>query len=159
MKWKAKLSEFGLDENNVSQGLKTKIKDYYEIQNAIDELRKSLANPSINDDVDQLEDDLKECVETLEAYDNKLVKDVEYFNKHKDKYADMSKKLAEGRAKKKQANGGVVTKTTSTSPTTTTSTTTTENKEEKKGGGFGWVIFAVAVGVVTLGAVNLMKND
>jgi hypothetical protein len=166
MKWKSRFDELGLDVNSVSQGLKTKIKDYYEIENAITELKKTIANPSVNDDVDALQSDLQECEETLEAFDTKLLKDVEYYNKHKDKYADMTKKLAEGREKKKQASGGV-TKTTSTQQATPTppkpkdpiATPNEEKKEEKKSGGFGWVLFAIAAGVVTLGAVNLLKNN
>lgn len=169
MKWKTRLSELGLDENNVSQGLKTKIKDYYEIQNAINELKKAIANPSVNDDVNQLQEDLDECIETLETFDNKLVKDVEYYNKHKDKYADMTKKLAEGRAKKKQASGSAnptpkVEPTPQATPTPPKpkdpiETPNDDKKEEKKGNGFGWVLFAVVAGVVTLGAVNLLKNN
>lgn len=169
MKWKTRLTELGLDENNVSQGLKSKIRDYYDIQSGINELKKSIANPSVNDDVNELEEQLTESVEVLEALDNKLVKDVEYYNKHKDKYADMTKKLAEGRARKKQANGGATppkkveatpTPNEPTPPTPKDPIATDGDKDkEKKGSGFGWVIFAVAVGVVTLGAVNLMKND
>jgi chromosome segregation ATPase len=164
MKWKSRLDELGLDVNNVSQGLKTKIKDYYDIQSGITELERRIENPSVNDDVDQLQEDLEECEETLEALDDKLVKDVEYYNKHKDKYAEMTKKLAEGRAKKKQASGGVTPTSTPTKnePPKTKDPLVTSNddkKEEKKGSGFGWVLFAVVAGVVTLGAVNLLKNN
>jgi hypothetical protein len=164
MKWKQRFDELGLTNETISQGLKNKIRDYYDIQQGIADMKQVLANPSVNDNVEEIQADLEDAIETLEAYDNKLVGDVELYFKNKDTYADKMKKMAEGREKKKQAMAsGGATKTTTTTPQATQTQqqpkqveTKTEGEEKKSN--WGWIGFAVLAGVVTLGAVNLFKD-
>jgi len=94
------MEELGLTEQTVSHGLRTKIKDYYTLLDGIEEVKDSLSNPDINDDVDELESDLEELEKAVEDSDRMLVKAVEVFDKNKDKYAEMSKNLGKGRPRK-----------------------------------------------------------
>lgn len=100
MKWKQTLANFGLTEETISIGLRNKIKDHYSIQEGIDELKQSIANPSINDDVEELQEDLNDLIDALEVSDEKLVRAIEVFDKNKEKYAEMSKNLGKGRPRK-----------------------------------------------------------
>ena len=104
MKWKQALANFGLTEETISIGLRNKIKDHYSIQEGIDELRATIANPSINDDVDELQDDLNDLLEAIEVSDDKLVRAIEVFDKNKDKYAEMAKKLGKDKRRERRKN-------------------------------------------------------
>jgi hypothetical protein len=164
MKWKQTLSQFGLTEETISHGLRTKIKDYYSIQEGIDELKESIANPTINDDVEELQDDLQDLIEALETSDGKLVRAIEVFDKNKDKYAEMQKHLGKGRPRKdgnppqvKQVVQSVATPQVATPQVQQVETPQVEGGEKKKMS-LGWMAFALFAGIVTLGAVNVMKN-
>jgi len=168
MKWKQRFDELGLTNETISQGLRNKIRDYYDIQQGIADMKEVLANPSVNDDVEEIRAELDDAIETLEAYDTKLVSDVELYFKNKDAYADKMKKMAEGREKKKQAMAsGGATKTPTPTPQATQTPTPPQQQQkqvvtnqsgEPKKTNWGWIGFAVLAGVVTLGAVNLLKN-
>jgi hypothetical protein len=162
MKWKTRLSELGLTEDTISHGLRAKIKDYYIIQKGIEKLQSDLDSGRVNqDDVDDAKNDLQELITDLADYDDALVKAIETFDKNKDRYAANSKNL------KNVKNSGVKVETKPTPTPTPTSTpkkddvplTTEVVKDgEKKSSSIGWVLFAVVAGVLTLGAVNFMKN-
>tara|TARA_R110000868_G_scaffold101361_2_gene279060 strand:+ start:14149 stop:14628 length:480 start_codon:yes stop_codon:yes gene_type:complete len=157
MKWKAKLSELGLTEETISHGLRAKIKDYNIIEKGIVKLQSEMNEGKYNDsDMDLAKNDLQELQTDLADYDDALVKAIETFDKNKDRYAANAKNLKN------------VKKTT---PKVETMPTPTPNKSdvpltpieevkdgEKKGNSFGWVLFAVFAGVITLGAVNILKN-
>lgn len=96
MKWKQTLEGFGLFEETVSQGIRNKIKDYYTIVDGIGELEKSIENPTLNDDVDELQTDLEELNDALEEQEKVLDKAIKMFDKNKEHYANLSKNL-EGR--------------------------------------------------------------
>jgi hypothetical protein len=167
MKWKKQLQAINIAEENLSIGLKNKIKDYYTLIEGIKEVKEKIANPSINDDVEDLENDLVELEEGLEILDNKIVKGILDYDKNKEKYAMLQEKMKQGReAKAKAKTQGTQTPPqqqkapqVQTSVNQTNTSEQTPTKEEKKGGGFGWIAFAVLAGIVTLGAVNLMKRN
>lgn len=163
MKWKQKMSELGLTEETISHGLRAKIKDYYVIQKGIDKIKTDLKEGRINqDDVEDFESDLVELQEDLEDYDENLVKALINFDKHKDRYAAMSKNLKPNRGKKAEGEPKPTPTPTPTSSQTKKDelpyTPTEEVKDEKKGSGLGWLLFGLAAAVVTFGAVNIMKN-
>lgn len=100
MKWKQQMQDFGLTEETVSIGLRNKIKDYYALVEGIEGLKESIENPSINDDVDDLQSDLESLEEAVENADRQLVKALEVYDRNKEKYAELSKNLGKGRPKK-----------------------------------------------------------
>lgn len=99
MKWQNEMDSLGLNETNISVGLKNKIKDYNDIVKYINELKETIENPSVNDNVDELQSTLSEMEEALETADDKLVRAIQLYHKNKDKYAEMSKHLT-GRKRK-----------------------------------------------------------
>ena len=160
MKWKAKLSELGLTEETISHGLRAKIKDYNIIEKGIVKLQSEMNEGKYNDsDMDLAKNDLQELQTDLADYDDALVKAIETFDKNKDRYAANAKNL-------KNVNKTTPKVETTPTPTPTPTPnksdvpTTTEGVKdgEKKGNSFGWVLFAVFAGVITLGAVNILKN-
>lgn len=157
MKWKAKLSELGLTEETISHGLRAKIKDYNIIEKGIVKLQSEMNEGKYNDsDMDLAKNDLQELQTDLADYDDALVKAIETFDKNKDRYAANAKNLK---------NVKKTTPKVETTPTPTPNKSDvplTPNEEvkdgEKKGNSFGWVLFAVFAGVITFGAVNILKN-
>jgi SMC interacting uncharacterized protein involved in chromosome segregation len=171
MKWKKEMQTRNLDETNVSQGLKTKIKDYYELEEGIQSLKEAIADPSINDDVEELKADLEELQEALEVADRKLVDAVILFDKNKDKYAEKVQKMKEGREKKKGANVEPKKEASTQSQpqpqvqvqqpqVQKNETAKTEEKDgEKKKSNIGNWIFGLAIAGLTLGlATQYLKN-
>lgn len=183
MKWKQKLEECGLNEQTISLGLKNKIKDYYTIIDGIEETKESIANPSLNDDVEELKGELADLEEALLDADNKLVRAIEVYDKNKERYAEMSKHLSNGRPRKDgtpnpprqtqtqtkaqtqtQTQGQTQTQTQGqtqgqTNEVPITPTEEVPNGDEKKGkSAFGWVGVAALVVVGALVGVNLLKN-
>jgi len=154
MKWKAKLSELGLTEETISHGLRAKIKDYHIIENGIVKLESDMREGKYNDsDMDLAKHDLEELKTDLVDYDNSLVKAIETFDKNKDRYAANAKNL-----KNVKKATPKVENTPTPKKEDVPLTQTEEVKDEKKGNSFGWVLFAVFAGVITLGAVNILKN-
>jgi hypothetical protein len=154
------MEELGLTEQTVSHGLRTKIKDYYTLLDGIEEVKNSLSNPDINDDVDELESDLEELEKAVEDSDRMLVKAVEVFDKNKDKYAEMSKNLGKGRPRKNPIPTPALAPTPTPAPTPAPAPAPkTDGEEPKKKSSTGWFIFALVVGVATIGAVNIMNKD
>jgi hypothetical protein len=162
MKWKNELEKFGLTNETISHGLRNKIKDYYEMVEGIKELKDSIANPTVNDDVEELQEELSDLQEALQDYDNQLVKAIQIFDKNKDKYAQISKNLGKGRPRKDgqppKAKEPTPTPTPTPNPTPIVTTTnnstpnTDENKDgEKKKGNWGLFFGALALGIVTFG--------
>jgi hypothetical protein len=158
MKWKQALADYNLTEETISHGLKKKIKEYRELEVGIDELKNSINDESTpEDDLEELQEDLQELQESLETADNNLVRAIEIFDKNKDKYAEMSKHLGKGRPRKNPialSNGG------STNPTSTPKPNNDGKggTEPKKKNSFGFIALAVAIGVISLGAVSMFKN-
>jgi hypothetical protein len=174
MKWKQTLSKFGLTEETVSHGLRSKFKDYYKIQDAINELENQLNdNSTSEDEIQEIQVDLQELNDALELSDLKLVKAIEVYDKNKDRYAEMSKHLGKGRPRKnplpnptpqpqaqtQKAESGTQTQTQTQTPQNIPLTPTEEvPNEEKKKSSVGWLIGAAIIGILTLGAVNAFKN-
>jgi hypothetical protein len=166
MKWKSKLDEVGLTEQTASQGIRNKISDYNTIYNGINEVKEKIANPSVNDDVDDLQKDLIELTDALEEQDNVLIKAIALFDKNKDHYAKLGKNLADKR-QQKAANKTV----SATTPAAKVETTNVVKEqpvnaqsggiviEEKKKDSLSWVLLGGLALVVTLGAVNIFKNN
>jgi hypothetical protein len=167
MKWKKELQTLNLSQEQLSVSLKNKIKDYESIAEGIEELQSRIANPTLNDDVDEMNVDLEELIEGLEIADRKLVSDIQKFDRNKEKYAMLTDKMKQGREAKAKAKtqGSQTPPPPKQAPQVQTNVVQTDTpepnstKEEKKGGGFGWIAFAVLAGIVTLGAVNLMKRN
>jgi hypothetical protein len=166
MKWKSKLDEVGLTEQTASQGIRNKISDYNTISDGINELNESIANPSINDDVEDLKKDLIDLTDALEKQDNLIVKAIALFDKNKDHYAKIGKNLAE----KRQQKAAIKTSSDTTPPQKVENTNPIKQepvnaqssgviKEEKKKDSLSWLLFGGLALVVTLGAVNIFKNN
>jgi cell division septation protein DedD len=171
IKWKQRMNELGLTEQTVSHGLRAKIKDFNTLLEGIEEVKESIANPDINDNVDELESDLEDLEKAVESSDRMLVNAVEVFDRNKEKYAELSKNLGKGRPRKNPAPTPTPTPTPTPAPTPTPTPTpapapTPTPKaaevvldEPKKKSSTGWFIFALVVGVATLGAVSLSNRD
>jgi hypothetical protein len=166
MKWKAKMDELGLTNETISQGLKTKIKDYYTLVDGMEEARQSLEDASEDDDIDELTDDVNELEEVVEIADNNLAKGMEVFFKNKDRYAEMSKHLSKGRPRKDGQPSVPKVATPTPTPTPTPKPTPTPQVaasgvvvEEKKKSSTSWILLGGLALVVTLGAVNIFKNN
>jgi hypothetical protein len=166
MKWKSKLAEVGLTEQTVSQGIRNKISDYNTIYDGINEVKETIANPSVNDDVDDLEKDLIDLTDALEKQDNVLVKAIALFDKNKDHYAKLGKNLADKRQQK--AASKTVSATTPAAKVETSNVVKEQPvnaeaggviKEEKKKDNLSWILLGGLALVVTLGAVNIFKNN
>jgi hypothetical protein len=161
MKWKQKLEECGLNEQTISVGLKNKIKDYYTIIDGIEETKESIANPTLNDDVEELQSELSDLEDALLDSDTKLVRAIEVFDKNKERYAEMSKHLGNGRPRKDGTpNAPRQTQAQPQAQSQSQSKTKDEpNGEGKKGkSAFGWIGVAALVVVGAFVGVNLLKN-
>lgn len=181
MKWEKTLSNCGLTEETISIGLKTKIKEHRKIEEALDDIKDRLNDDDTDvDEVDELEEDLRELEDALEMSDNKLVRAIELYDKNKDRYAELSKNLGKGRPRKnptptpqptqtqtnvQEAQPNVQQTQTQAQPNVQSQNipiTPTEEvpNEEKKGSGWLWKVgVAIVVGVLTLGAYNTYKNN
>lgn len=159
MKWQNEMESLGLNDSNISVGLKNKIKDYNDIVKYINELKETIENPSVNDNVDELQSTLVDMEEALETADDKLVRAIQLYHKNKDKYAEMGKNLT-GRPRK----DGQPRKQTQTQPkpaeppvniTPATKTETVVVEEEKVEEGekkkTNWWLFG---GVILLSAIT-----
>jgi SMC interacting uncharacterized protein involved in chromosome segregation len=162
MKWKQTLDGFGLTEETVSQGIRNKIKDYYTIVDGIDVTEKSIENPTLNDDVDELQNSLEELQEALEEQDRVLVKALTMFDKNKEHYANLSKNLVgRGRPKKdaqQQTQPNVAQTTTQTKAQPNVQNVAgnvTQEEKPKKTNIALWVVGIVIGGLI---GVNILKN-
>jgi len=160
MKWKQTLDGFGLTEETVSQGIRNKIKDYYTIVDGIGELEKSIENPTLNDDVDELKTDLEELNDALEEQDRVLVKAVTMFDKNKEHYANLSKNLVgRGRPKKdaqQQPNVAKPTPQPNAQPNVqNVAGNVTQEEKPKKTNIALWIVGIVIGGLI---GVNILKN-
>jgi hypothetical protein len=165
MKWKQKLAECGLNEQNISHGLKKKIGNYYVLQEGYDELNNIINDPNSNEnEIDEAREDLQDVSDSLERADLELVKSIELYNKNKDLYAELGKNLKKGRPRKNpiepQAQNQTPTPTPQPNPTPLEqpNNNQVDSQEPKKKSSFGWIAFGLLAGVVTLGAVNLLKD-
>lgn len=163
MKWKQTLEGFGLTEETVSQGIRNKIKDYYTIVDGIDELEKSIENPTLNDDVDELKTDLEELQEALEEQEKVLDKAIKMFDKNKEHYANLSKNLVgRGRPKKdaqqqQQPNVAQPSKQPNAQPNVqnVAGNVTQGDEKPKKTNIALWIVGIVIGGLI---GVNILKN-
>jgi predicted nuclease with TOPRIM domain len=154
MKWKNELQNLGLTEETISHGLRNKIKDYYQMVEGINELKDSIENPSINDDVEELQTELEDLQDDLLTFDNNLVRAIQVFDKNKERYAQLSKNIGKGRPRKdgqpaqvKQTQPVVASSQTKTTPQVQTAVTqidTNDDKTEEKKK-TNWWLFAGAV--------------
>ena len=161
MKWKQALADYNLTEETISLGLKKKIKEYREIEVGVNELKNAINDESTPDDeLEELESDLADLQDSLEEYDIKLVRAIEVYDKNKDKYAELSKHLGKGRPKKNPTPQSVVSQNTTPKPQPTTQCNQPNaDGTEKKKKSFGFIALAVAIGIISLGAVSMFKNN
>jgi predicted nuclease with TOPRIM domain len=161
MKWKQTLDGFGLTEETVSQGIKNKIKDYYTIVDGIDVLEKSIENPTLNDDVDELQNSLEELQEVLEEQEKVLDKAIRMFDKNKEHYANLSKNLVgRGRPKKDaqqqtQLVAQTTTQTNAQPNVQNVAGNVTDGEKPKKTNIALWVVGIVIGGLI---GVNILNN-
>lgn len=167
MKWKQTLDGFGLTEETVSQGVRNKIKDYYTIVDGIADLEKSIENPTLNDDVEELQNDLQDLKEALEEQDKVLVKAITLFDKNKEHYAKLSQNLTgRGRPKKdaQQKNDAQTQKPNVAQPNTQPNAqpnvqnvagNVTDGEKPKKTNIALWIVGIVIGGLI---GVNILKN-
>jgi hypothetical protein len=158
MKWKQTLEGFGLTEETVSQGIRNKIKDYYSIVDGIEELEKSIENPTLNDDVEEMESTLQDLKDVLEEQDKVLVKSVTMFDKNKEHYANLSKNLVGRGRPKKDAQPNVAQPTTQTNAQPNVQNVAgnvTQEEKPKKTNIALWIVGIVIGGLI---GVNILKN-
>lgn len=170
MKWKNELSKSGLTEATLSQGLKKKVRDYYSIEKAIAVTKQDIADSDDDEQIEALKGDLSDFEESLEVLDEAISNGIVSYLENKDKYAEIGKKMKEGRDKKK-SGGAVATATKSDAPAPTptpapapTPAPTNDKKEESKEGekkksNVGGIIFGLVIAGLTLGlATQYLKN-
>jgi hypothetical protein len=162
MKWKQTLDGFGLTEETVSQGIRNKIKDYYTIVEGINLHEKTIENPTLNDDVDELQNTLEQLQEALEEQEKVLDKAIRMFDKNKEHYANLSKNLVgRGRPKKdaqQQAQPNVAQTTTkqNAQPNVQNVAENVTNGEKPKKTNIAlWIVGIVIGGLI---GVNILKN-
>jgi hypothetical protein len=167
MKWKQKLAECNLTEETISAGLRSKIKDYYTIVEAIEEVEQLIEKPSLNDNIDDLREELDDLQTSLINADKQLIRAIEIYDKNKKMYAELQKNLGKGRPKKNPIVEApkVVAQTNAASPQQPTvkpivqaAQGTVVAQEEKKSS-WKWLLAIAVVGGLTLGVVNLSKRE
>ena len=167
MKWKQKLAECNLTEETISAGLRSKIKDFYTLVEGIEEVEQSLQNPSMNDDVDDLQDELDNLQNAMQNADKQLIRAIEIYDKNKEKYAELSKNLGKGRPRKNpivEAPKAVAQSIEAApqqpivKPIVEAAQGVVVEQEEKKSS-WKWLLAIAVVGGLTLGLVNLSKNE
>jgi hypothetical protein len=164
MNWKQALANFGLTEETISQGLKTKIKDHRKIEDALEELQEQIQNTDDDDELNELNEDIYELQEGLQMSNEKLIRAIELYHKNKDKYAELSKNLGKGRPRKNPLPQQVnPTPTPTPTPQVVASGGQVQNQSTDEGGkkkknSWGWIIGGLIIGGLTLGAVNAFKD-
>jgi phytoene/squalene synthetase len=159
MKWKQKLAECNLTEETISAGLRSKIKDFYTLVEGIEEVEQSIQNPSLNDDVEQLQEELEDLETAMENADKQLIRAIEI-------YAELQKNLGKGRPKKNPiveaskavAQTNAASQQAVVKPIVQAAQGTVVEKEEKKSS-WKWLLAIAVVGGLTLGIVNLSKRE
>ena len=158
MTWREKLAECGLTQETVSNGLRSKIKDFLTLEQGYSDVRNSIDNPDMNDDVDELESDLEDIQEAMDSANKQLIRAIEIYDKNKEKYAELSKNLGKGRPRKvteEPKPNNVSSQQPTPQPTQQAANGAVV---EKKKSSIGWLFFAGFAAVVTIGAVNLFKE-
>jgi septal ring factor EnvC (AmiA/AmiB activator) len=166
MKWKQKLAECNLTEETISAGLRSKIKDFYTLVEGIEEVEQSIQNPSLNDDVEQLQEELEDLETAMENADKQLIRAIEIYDKNKKMYAELQKNLGKGRPKKNPiveapkavAQTNAASQQAVVKPIVQAAQGTVVEKEEKKSS-WKWLLAIAVVGGLTLGIVNLSKRE
>ena len=162
MKWKQKLSQLGLAQENLSVSIKNKIIGYNKLEKNIQDLEAELNGSNMSpNDKQSLAKDIKGLRDDLEDFDNTLVYAIEKYYKNKDRYDELKKHLKPKTKKADKVNNEASTETKSESKKDDKTADNQPSKAEepkKKSSSFGWIAFAVLAGVVTLGAVNLLKK-
>jgi len=158
MTWREKLAECGLTQETVSNGLRSKIKDFLTLEQGYSEVQNSIDNPDMNDDVDELESDLEDIQEAMDSANKQLIRAIEIYDKNKETYAELSKNLGKGRPRKvtqEPTPNNVSSQQQTQQPTQQAANGVVV---EKKKSSIGWLFFAGFAAVVTIGAVNLFKE-
>ena len=163
MKWKQELETRNLNETNVSQGIKNKIRDYNDTVNVIGQLKEKIENPDLNDDVDEIKETLSELEEALEVQDKVLVRSIEKYDKNKDIYNKNATNLKNNKNKSVDATSGTEKQPTAVPQGQPASAVNEDSGTEvtetpKKKSDWAWLGFAALATVVTLGAYNFFKN-
>jgi hypothetical protein len=164
MKYEERLAELGVDKTMVSKGLQKKIKDFEDLLDFVEESKKELNDIEDESERQDLEDEVNRIEEDIPMIDDKLVSDINFWDRNKETQAINVQKMADAReAKKLAANGGVmppqaqpqaqpkfVPNVPNDAPLPT---------EEKKKKDWVWWGIAGFVAAVTLGAVWLSKEE
>jgi seryl-tRNA synthetase len=163
MKYEQRLEELGVDKTMVSKGLQKKIKDFEDLLDFVDGSKKELNDIEDEDEKQDLEDEINRIEEDIPMIDDKLVSDINFWDRNKEMQAINVQKMADAReAKKLAANGGVMPPQAATQEPKV-STAQYNNAplptEEKKKKDWVWWGIAGFVAVVTLGAVWMSKDE
>ena len=162
MKWKQKLAECNLTEETISAGLRSKIKDFYTLVEGIEEVEQSIQNPSLNDDVEELQEELEDLETAMENADKQLIRAIEIYDKNKEMYAELSKNLGKGRPRKnpivEAPKAVAATQQAVVKPIVQAAQGIVVPQEEKKSS-WKWLLAIAVVGGLTLGIVNLSKSE
>ena len=167
MKYEQRLAELGVDKTMVSKGLQKKIKDFEDLLDFVDGSKKELNDIEDEETKQDLEDEINRIEEDIPKIDDKLVYDINFWDRNKESQAITIQKMADARAAKKLVASGGVVETPTPTPTQTQApkvATTEPNKasiptEEKKKKDWIWWGIAGFVAVVTLGAVWMSKDE
>jgi hypothetical protein len=162
MKYEQRLAELGVDKSMTSKGLQKKIKDFEDLLDFVDGSKKELNDIEDEDTRQDLEDEINQIEEDIPMIDDKLVSDINFWDRNKEMQAINVQKMADAReVKKLAANGGVMPPQAQAQPQVVTNKPNnapipTEEKKKKD-----WVWWGIAgfVAVVTLGAVWMSKDE
>jgi DNA phosphorothioation-dependent restriction protein DptG len=172
------LESYGVEGHQTTKKISDMIKEFDEAWDDYSELLSAYEEAE-QDEKSEMQSDIDEYEEALREQDETLVHRINEWYKKKDIWAENAKKLAQGRENKKSlANDatynmppnntlfdGQITASNANSFSNTSSNGVQnpvgvvgqEPIVEKKGGD-GWLLFGAFALVITLGAVNVLKN-
>lgn len=170
MLWKENLAKVGLDESNMPKMIRRAVDELEAFQKEMDKITNLLERDDLSDNKrEQLEEDYDNLEASVENQEIVIDKKIAQWSKNKDGYAIRGHKLAASRLAKQQAKRGGQVQSTQVPPpqppqlpavAQPISVQAEEMKNPpKKSSGWGWLVLIGVVAIVSLGAINLSKDE
>jgi len=161
MDYNQRIKEIG-NGKNPPKKLADIIEDYEATKVVITDLNDSINAASEDEDVQQMQSDLQEIMSERDRLEIEIEKRLVSWEKG----IGRMKHMHETMKNNTNNNTNIPSKSTSTGTITSnngafasqSNDTVVEVDEQKKKGGYGWILFGGMALILTLGAVNVMKN-
>lgn len=183
--WEKKLKALGLTEKTASRSIRKQITELRSFETELESLRSQLNDTSLEDsEVDKINADIADYELAIKATEDEIMAKLKSWEDNKEANAEKVRRMQEAKKRKEGAGEPPTPEPTPTpepapeptpepapEPTPTPEpapeptpepvpTPEPEPEPKKEGGnGFLWLLLVGAVAAVTLGAVNLSKND